>query len=52
MTEIVPDFRAYGKQDNMPTYNDLGQVDCAGVFQAQSPILIPGMSPGVAGSSS
>mgnify|MGYP007082007077 CR=1 FL=1 len=25
MTEIVPDFRAYGKQDNMPSYNDLGQ---------------------------
>lgn len=25
MTEIVPDFLACGKQDNMPSYNDLGQ---------------------------
>jgi hypothetical protein len=23
--KIMPDFRAYGKQDNMPSYNDLGQ---------------------------
>ncbi|MDP2325885.1 MAG: hypothetical protein Q8N51_17920, partial [Gammaproteobacteria bacterium] len=25
MTKIMPDFRAYRKQDNMPSYNDLGQ---------------------------
>jgi len=26
MTEIVPDFRAYCKQDKPPSYNDLGQI--------------------------
>ena len=25
MTKIMPDFRAYRKQDKMPSYNDLGQ---------------------------
>jgi len=25
MTKIMPDFRACCKQDNMPSYNDLGQ---------------------------
>ena len=25
MTEIMPDFQAYRKQDKMPPYNDLGQ---------------------------
>ena len=25
MTDIMPDFRAYCKQDKMPSYNDLGQ---------------------------